>query len=256
MIADLTPQETQAMSLTNSDNSVTISGAYIVAVMSDYDERVTTEHSLLSAWNKYNVYSSDNFWRAYDAMTAAYNPLNNYDMTETETAEQHDGNMSTTRSTDNAHNTVTTAAAVDNTVTVTADGTNKPTTKHYTTTYEDDSAGRLASYDENTGKTTTQTTGTAAGNTSTVTDDLTVTNAESHTPTTATVNGLTITADKINGRTLVRSGNIGVMSSQALVTEEIVLRAQSLLYDYIARFIDRYTHFAGGVNIEYDGNFI
>ena len=252
MIAAMTPEQVAQMTLTNSDASVTFSGAYIQAIMSEYDERMTVEHDLLSAWNKYNFYSSDNFWLAYNAMYSAYNPLNNYDMTETETAEQHDGNITNTRSTDNTHNKVTTAAGFDTTVTVTADGTNKPTTKHYTTTYEDDSQGRLASYDENTGKTTTQTTGTAAGNTSTVTDDLTVTNAETHTPTTATVNGLTISADKINGRTLVRSGNIGVMSSQQLITAEIALRAQSLLYDYIARFIDRYTYFAGGAIIEYD----
>lgn len=244
------------MTLTNSDSSVSISGAYIVLLLMDYDERYTVENDLATAWEKYVYYSGADFWRAYDAMTAEYNPLNNYDMSESETAQQHDGDITDTRSTLDGHKTVTTAAGYDTTVTVTADSTNKPTTRHYTTTYDDDSNGRLASYDENTGKTTTQTTGNAAANTSTVTDDLTVINSETHTPTTANVNGFEITADKITGRTLVRSGNIGVMSSQQLITAEIMLRAQSLLYDYIARFISRYTYFAGGVSIEYDTDII
>ena len=38
-----------------------------------------------------------------------------------------------------------------------ADGTNKPTTKNYSTTYDDSSTGRLASYSETTGKTKNKT---------------------------------------------------------------------------------------------------
>lgn len=250
MIAEMQPTDINNFKMVRL-SGVTISGEVIVSLMRDYDERYTAESSLLSAWNKYRYDTEVNFWRAFDALNAEYNPINNYDMQETETAEQHDGNKTNTRSTADGHKTVTTSTQVDNNVKVTASGTNNPTTKHYTTTFEDDSAGRLASYDVNTGETETRTTADPTKNNSTVTDDLTVVNTEKHTPVTATVNNVEITADMINGRTLVRSGNIGVTSSQQLITAEIALRTVEILKNYIERFIDRYTYFVGGVDIVY-----
>lgn len=232
---------------------MTFTSAYIVTLLNQFGERYTVEPDISMAWTAYVDYSGEDFWRAYAAMYADYNPLNNYDMSETETAQKHDGDIDNIRSTDDNHNTITTAVATDVTADVSAAaGADAPTTKHYTSTFEDASQGRLDSYDVNSGKTTTHTTGTAASNHNTVTDDLKETRTQQHKHVTATVNDMTITADEISGRSLVRSGNIGVMSSQQLITSEIVLRSQSLLYDYICRFIDRYSYFAGGVCIEYD----
>lgn len=253
MIESLTPQQVTQFSLTNAELGVTFNAALIISILREFDERYTVEPDILYAWSIYTAYSSPDFWKAYAALNAQYNPLNNYDMSETETEQHHDGDIDNIRSTDNAHNTISTATGTDVSATVTAgSGVNAPKTERYTTTYDNDSTGRLQSYDVNSGQTTTRTTGTAADNVATVTDDLKETRTEQHKHTTATVNGFTITADKISGRTLVRSGNIGVMSSQQLITAEIVLRSQSLLYDYICRFIDRYTYFAGGACVEYD----
>lgn len=257
MIENLTPQQADLFSLTNAQLGVTFNAALIISILREFDERYTVEPDILYAWSIYTAYSSPDFWKAYAALNAEYNPLNNYDMSETETEQQHDSDIDRVRSTDDAHRTITTATGTDVSATVTAgSGANAPKTERFTTTFEDDSTGRLQSYDVNSGQTTTHTTGQAANNSTTVTDDLKETHSEQHKHTTATVNGFTITADKISGRTLVRSGNIGVMSSQQLITSEIVLRSQSLLYDYICRFIDRYTYFAGGAYVEYDFNII
>ena len=227
-------------------------GALIVNILKEYGLRYTLESDLPFAWNKYAQLANDNFWRAYDALTAEYDPISNYDMTEELTAQEHDGDITHTRSTDDQHNTITTAIEQDITAKVTASDTNKPTSKHYTTTYDNDNTGRLASYDVNSGETETHTTTAPNSNSSTVTDDLTETNTETHTQTTATVNGSTITADKITGHKLTRKGNIGVTTAQQMIESEMILRTKILLYDFINRFVERYTFYAGCDYIEYE----
>ena len=234
----------------------TISGALIAAIISEYGARYTVDTSLDFAWYKYTAATAADFWKAYNTMLETYVPINNYDMTETTTTERHDGTVTRTRATDAAHNTIITAIEQDITVDTTADGTNKPTTKHYTTTYDSAATNRLASYDETTGKSTQHTTTAPNKNTSTVSDDLTETHTESHTPTSATVNGSSITADYIEGITHSKSGNAGVTSTQELITAELILRTKTVLYEYIQRFIDRYTFLCGGVSVEYDDDII
>ena len=76
--------------------------------------------------------------------------------------------------------------------------------------------------------------------------DMTVSNTETHDTTTMTIDDTTYTADKINAHELTRSGNIGVMSTVDLIKQELSLRSQSLIYDYVYSFIERYTFYAAG----------
>ena len=166
------------------------------------------------------------------------------------------GDIDRVRSTDNDHNTVTTAAKFDYTTDTTADGQDKPTTNHYTTTYDDASTGRLQSYDTTTGKTSSHTVASDdTKNKTTVRDDMKITNAEQHKLTSMTIDDTTYSADDIKAHELQRSGNIGVTSTQQMLQQEIELRKQSLIYDYIYDFISRYTFYAAGGEC-YEYNFI
>ena len=48
-----------------------------------------------------------------------------------------------------------------------------------------------------------------------------------------TIGDTTYTADNIVSHELDRSGNIGTVTSQDMIKQEIEVRAKSLLYDYI-----------------------
>ena len=239
-----------------SDDDTLYSGSTIFYMLREYSARYmicdSVEHFLFK-WSSYNGYKLPDFIRAYNAVYAEYNPLNNYDMTEKSVDMENDGEITRTRYTDDNKNSVTTKNVYDYSVDTTADSSDKPTVKNYTTTYDDATEGRLSSYSENTGKTTQHTTASDANkNKSEVIDDMKVYNTEEHETTTMTLDDTTYTADKINAHEMTRQGNIGVMSTVDLIKQEMSLRAQSLLYDYIYSFIEKYTFYAtGGECYEY-----
>lgn len=203
--------------------------------------------TLLFRWAAYNEYKLPDFRRAYAALYSEYNPLNNYDMTEKAIDLENHGETDRTRSVDSDHNTVTVSNEYDYTVTTSADANDKPTTEHYSTTYDDVTApGRLTTSDISSGTSTQQTTADGDNNNTVTTDDMTIINSETHTPTQMTVDDTTYTADNIKSHELSRSGNIGVTTSMQLIQEEIKLRAKSLIYDYVYDFISRYTFYASG----------
>lgn len=203
-------------------------------------------NNFIFKWAAYNNYKLPDFLRAYKALYAEYNPLNNYDMTEKSVHMENDGDITRTRSTDDEHNKVTTTNNYDYSTDTEADSTDRPTVENYTTTYDDATQGRLASYSVNKGKTTQHTTADAENNVTEVTDDMKISNVETHDTTTMTIDDTTYTADKINAHELTRSGNIGVMSTVDLIKQELSLRSQSLIYDYVYSFIERYTFYAAG----------
>ena len=232
-----------------SDDVTLYSGSTVFYMLREYSARYMICDSVdnfLFKWSAYNGYKLPDFIRAYNALYAEYNPLNNYDMTEKSVDMQNDGDITRTRSTDAQHNKVTTTNGYDYSTDTTADSTDKPTVENYTTTYDDASTGRLASYSVNKGKTTQHTTADAADNVTEVTDDMTVSNVETHSITQMTLDDTTYTADKINSHEMTRQGNIGVMSTVDLIKQELSLRSQSLIYDYVYAFIERYTFYAAG----------
>ena len=232
-----------------SDGDTLYNGSTIFYMLREYSARYMicdSVENFLFKWSAYNGYKLPDFIRAYNALYAEYNPLNNYDMTEKSVDMENDGDITRTRSTDDDHNKVTTTNGYDYSTDTTADSTDKPTVENYTTTYDNATTGRLASYSVNKGKTTQHTTADAENNVSEVTDDLTVSNTETHDTTQMTLDGTTYTADKINAHEMTRSGNIGVTTTQQMIQSTIDLYAKSLIYDYVYNFIERYTFYAAG----------
>lgn len=232
-----------------SDGDTLYNGSNIFYMLREYSARYMicdSVENFLFKWSAYNGYKLPDFIRAFNALYAEYNPLNNYDMTEESVDMENDGDITRTRSTDDEHNKVTTTNGYDYSTDTTADSTDRPTVENYTTTYDDATTGRLASYSVNKGKTTQHTTADAENNVSEVTDDLTVSNTETHDTTQMTLDGTTYTADKINAHKMTRSGNIGVTTTQQMIQSTIDLYAKSLIYDYVYNFIERYTFYAAG----------
>lgn len=240
----------QVNSLQLQSNGDTLyTGSTIFYMLREYSARYMicdSVENFLFKWSAYNGYKLPDFIRAYNALYAEYNPLNNYDMTEKSVDMQNDGDTTRTRSTDAQHNKVTTKNGYDYSTDTTADSTDRPTVENYTTTYDDATTGRLASYSVNKGKTTQHTTADADNNVTEVTDDMTVLNVETHSTTQMTLDDTTYSADKINAHEMTRSGNIGVTTTQQMIQSTIDLYAKSLIYDYVYNFIERYTFYAAG----------
>lgn len=247
MLKNITNSELPFFQITDDDNNVIYEGITIYYLLNEYSARYMIANStddIFFKWTNYNAYKKADFLRAYSALMAEYNPLNNYDMTEKSVDLANHGE--TDRINSNNIDAVTTNV-YDYTSDTQADSTDKPTVKHYTTTYENDAAGRLASYEENTGKTSQHTIAADADKNKahTHTDTATML-SEQHFETTMTIDDTTYTADNIAAHELSRSGNIGVTSSMQLIQSEIDLRRQSLIYDYVYDFISRYTFYASG----------
>ena len=249
MLDKITNSELPFFQIKDDDDNVLYEGITIFYLLKEYAARYMIADSvddIFFKWSNYNAYKKADFLRAYNALFAEYNPLNNYDMSEKSIDLTNHGETDKTRSTADGHKTVSTSNKYDYSTSTEADSNNLPTTRNYTTTYDDDTDGRLASYSTQAGKTTARTTADADKNETVVTDDLTVVNSETHTPTTMTVDDTTYTADNINAHEMQRAGNIGVTSSQMLIQSEIEVRKRSLIYDYVYDFICRYTFYAAG----------
>lgn len=245
----LTPTAIASLQLTDDESNVLYNGSTVYYMLREYAARymiVVDQDTFLFKWAAYNGYKLPDFRRAYAALYAEYNPLDNYDMTEKSVDLNNHGEKTHTRSVDTDHNTVTTSSEYDYTQETSTDSNDKPTTKNYTTTYDSAITSRLAGYTESSGKTSQRTTADGDNNNTVVTDDMTIVNAETHDTTQMTIDGTTYTADDITAHELTRRGNIGVTSSMQLIESELQLRAKSLLYDYIYDFISRYTFYASG----------
>lgn len=250
MLQTMTQTQIEALQLIDEIGNTMYNAVTVFNMLREYSARYiivdNDMNTLLFKWITYNSYKLQDLQRAYKAMYAHYDPLNNYDMTEKSVDLRNNGDIDRTRTTDAEHNTVTTSNQYDYTRTSEADSSNTPTTKTYTTTYDNASGGRLAGYTETTGKTSERTQADAENNNTTVSDDLHITNTESHKTTELTIDGTTYTADSISAHELTRSGNVGVTTSQQMIQSTIDLYRQSLIYDYVYDFIRRYTFYASG----------
>lgn len=166
---------------------------------------------------------ADDCLNMYNARYADYNPIENYSMTES-------GDDNTTgSSTTNTDSTGEDTRTITNTDTTTGNkednGNNNTTDNRYT-------------YDSNSYSPVTQqqTVGnTTSTSTVTVNGDTTDTNNSTDTVTTTTTNNSDTT------HKLTRSGNIGVTTTQEMITAEITLRITMTLLDmFVLRFIRRY----------------
>lgn len=167
--------------------------------------------------------TKNDFLKMYDAWITAYEPLENYNRTESTSHTKNIGNEKTTNSGD-----ITTDGTSEN------DSNNIPTSKHFTTTYDSASENRLESYEESTGRTSTNTT---------TTQD---TSTETEYKTTSLNN---LTAHEVEINSIHAYGNIGVTTSQQMLQSEIDLRKQYLTRMYLDMFCKKYMFYVGGDDI-------
>lgn len=176
----------------------------------------------------------DKWNKLYDALTAEYNPLHNYDMHEIEHTDDVKDEDTTTSGTGSRTGSVTTEddTTTSNTTTETLNTSvviaDDSTDTHDVYAFNSESYSHAAK-DTNEADRTTTTTGTNtnadSGSSST---DTSTTSTES-TTSSGTVG---YTTDNDKDRELTRSGNIGVTTSQQLLEAELKLR-QNIVLDTI-----------------------
>ena len=191
----------------------------------------------------------DKWTKLYNTLSFEYDPINNYDMTETETVS---GSTSDTRL-----NTGTQTTADTGTQTNDHDGTSatahtgtQGTSETNTVTGSGETDNRIFGFNSSTGKddsgSETSSTNTGTGS-STRTDNLTDTRTDNLTDT-RTDNLLSTRTDNLSesnsgshseSRSLTRSGNIGVTTSQQMIQSERDLDNYNVFYDGVFSDIDK-----------------
>lgn len=171
-------------------------------------------------FSDYNTMHADDLAKALTAWNAEYNPIENYNGKETRINLENNGADTTERTTDPLHNTVTTAAI---------DGTK---TETYTTT-DTSTTARLEGYETSDGGTVS-------------TDDLHTKTETTRDTTTLDVDGTTYTAHDVRGEIFTRAGNMGTTTTQQMINEEITMRMNSPIKNYLDTFIYQYASYVGG----------
>ena len=219
-IAEYIPEQIALFDLKVSGTTV-LAGEYVTDYMMYRYDKYMTNDALYKLWIVYsNIHNAD-FVKAYTAWTTAYDPLENYNGTETNIyLNQHGTSTDTT-----THGKTTTNSTGDGGV----------TTTNQVTTY-DDTTFRNDSKSTQTGTTTSTDSGTTAV-------------AKTHEVAELTVDNITYSADEITAEQKNRHGNLGLTSSQKMLTEEVQLRLRPLIELYIDEFISEYCYYVseGGI---------
>lgn len=171
-----------------------------------------TNAPLSQLWFMYDAVHRADFLKAYTAWTATYNPLDNYNGSETNIYLTNDGIEMETIT--HGKTTTTTANDITNETAVTT-------------------------FDSNTYKPEGQSTQTGS---STDAESGTTTTQRDRTGKALTVDGETYTADNVHAELKKRSGNLGVTTSQQMITSEIDMRLNPLVIMYIDTFISEYAY--------------
>ena len=180
--------------------------------------------------------------KAFKAYEMEYNPIHNYDRDEKNIRQKAIGTDTTTHT---PNTTVTRTPNITNAtthgLTQTTSFTNRETindvTTYDSTNYRPDDktteSGSTSTAD--TGTDSTATTGTETTQT-TGTD----TTTNSHTATSLTDDNTTYSGNEVEIATNKMSGNIGVMSTQQMLTAEKDLRLSPILEIYLDKFVNSY----------------
>lgn len=177
------------------------------------------EHTRTKLANVIYTMFADKWSKTWDVMKAEYNPLENYNMVETETPAE------TTHTTTPAETTET-VTPPETTETITPPETTETVKPAKTVTENEVSAFNSSSY-EDSDKTTVTGDNNDKGTSTIDVDTAGTTKIEVDTAGTTKTEVDTAGSDVFtvqNDRELTRAGNIGVMSSQALATAELELR--------------------------------
>lgn len=210
--------ESTDFAITHNDNTLYTSAQVLIELVENYAEYFMSVPEMFAenagghfktVWQNFLSLRIDNFAAAFAALNAEYNPISNYDMTET---------------------------AADGEKRDTETRTSTPTG---TTTVETDS--KINGFDSVTPADAGTVTATTSYQNAVLTDTTTPTNTK-----TMSFEGTEHSGyNKTNEHFLKRSGNIGVTTSQQMIESELQLRQHELLSDLLKKFADRYLFFAG-----------
>lgn len=215
-IEDLRPIEVeQLFTIKDGENNVILSGANVCSYLDEMYGLWKTRSYLHTLWGLYNSMHSADFIRAYNAWVAEYNPLENYNGNEVNVFLTNDGQE-------------TTEITHGKTTTITANDVQNDT---YVTT-DDSTTPRLENRNKQTGNTTDAESGTTTTTVDRETKNL-------------TIDGTTYTADNVHGEIKNRHGNLGVTTSQQMITSEIDMRMNPLIQLYIDTFVNDYAYYVG-----------
>lgn len=212
-IATYSANEKRLFVITDNENNVIMSGNEVLDYMSEMYGCYKTRSWLHSLWTVYKSTHYADFLRAWDAWNANYNPLENYNGDETNVYLTNDG--AETETTTHGKSTTTTANNVTNTA--------------YSTTYDSD-VEKETDKNVQSGSTTAADSGTTS-----VTRDRNTKNL--------TVGNTTYTADNVHAEIKNRHGNLGITTSQQMITSEIDMRMKPLIQMFIDVFISDYAYY-------------
>lgn len=211
---------TKAFFAIMKNNQTLKSGDDVLDYINSAYEYWKTSNPLDELWTVYQTMHHDDFIKAFDAWTADYDPLHNYDGTEISVDVKKEGTTTLTNTPDSTRNKVTTRATVD-----------------AKTVVEND----VTTYDSTTPRLDNKSTETPTGGTETI-YDYKNTSDSSRGETSMSIDGETITGNDISYHKLTKGGNLGVTTSQQMIQSEIDMRFNPLIKMYIDTFIREYAY--------------
>lgn len=175
--------------------------------------------------------------KEYATLNFVYDPISNYDMTETETGSGTTGNIRNNTGTQTDANTGTVSTTHTGT-----QGTSDTNTVSGTSTGSADRGLYGFNSSESVGDSTdstTNTTSTTATGSSTRTDNLTDSRTDNTTRTRTDNLSESESGTHSDTRTLTRSGNIGVTTSQQMIEAERELNKWNYFYNIVFPSVDK-----------------
>lgn len=196
----------------DSDGNVILTANLLLNYLYHTYGNYKTNAPMSQLWFMYDAIHRADFLKAYAAWTATYNPLDNYNGSETNVYLTNDGDETETIT--HGKTTTTTANGITNETAV--------------TTF-DSAAYKPEGKNEQSGSSTDIESGTT-------------TTSRDRTGKALTVDGETYTADNVHAELKKRSGNLGVTTSQQMITSEVDMRLNPLVIMYIDTFISEYAY--------------
>lgn len=205
-------------SVKDANNAVILTSNDVSSYMYNMYGNYKTVGNLWDLWRLYEGLHHADFLKAWAAWNDNYNPLENYNGTETTVRMKQDG-TETERVTHGktTTNSTGTGGVVNETQTTSVDSTSY----------------RADTKNIQTGSTTNAETGTTTTTHETSEKSL-------------SIGGETYTADYVEGETKNRHGNLGVTTSQQMIESEINMRLNPLTIMYIDTFISEYAYYFEG----------
>lgn len=202
-------------SITDSDNNTILYDSDVLSYLQQRYGNYKTQADFTNLWRLYNAIHLADFRKAWAAWVAEYDPLENYNGIETNVRQYMDGNETETIT---HGKTTTNSTGANGIVTVT----------------------QVTTFDSTTPRDDTKTTNTG---TTTATDSGTTTTGKVKSSKSLSVGNTTYSADKIEAETNERHGNLGVTTSQQMITSETEMRMNPISMLYLDTFVSEYCYY-------------